>query len=67
MARKPPLGSGQRFAALKARLAARGAQNPAALAAFIGRRKYGKQRFQALAAAGRRRHRSRRMRALFRR
>lgn len=54
-AKRPPLGTGQRFRALKASLARRGARNPAALAAFIGRKKYGKRRFQKLAAAGRKR------------
>jgi len=52
---KPQLGSGERFAQLKAKLAQRGASNPAALAAWIGRKKYGKQRFQELSAQGRRR------------
>jgi hypothetical protein len=50
-----PLGEGGRFAAMKKRLAARaGVESPGALAAFIGRKKYGKKRFQALAAKGRR-------------
>jgi hypothetical protein len=55
MARRARLGSGKRFAALKRKLARRGVRNPAALAAYIGRKKYGKRRFQRLAAAGRRR------------
>lgn len=38
---KPKLGSGDRFRRLSATLAARGASNPDALAAFIGRKKYG--------------------------
>lgn len=33
-------------------LAAKGAKNPKALAAWIGRKKYGKEKFQAAAAAG---------------
>lgn len=37
----PKLGSGARFRKLSATLAARGASNPDALAAYIGRRKYG--------------------------
>jgi hypothetical protein len=37
----PKLGSGARFKKLSSTLAARGASNPDALAAFIGRRKYG--------------------------
>lgn len=53
---KPPLGSGERFAALKKTLANRpGVKDPGALAASIGRKQLGKQRFQKLAAAGRRR------------
>jgi hypothetical protein len=37
----PKLGTGTRFRKLSAHLAARGASNPDALAAWIGRRKYG--------------------------
>jgi len=55
MARKPKLGTGERFRRLVRQLAARGMRNPRALAAWIGRRKYGRKRFQQLAAAGRRR------------
>lgn len=62
MARKPKLGSGKRFKQLKAKLARRGAKNPGALAAFIGRKTLGKKRFQKLAAAGRRRAARRRKR-----
>lgn len=51
------VGSGRRFAGLEAKLAARpGVRNPRALAATIGRRKFGAKRFAALAAAGRRHH-----------
>ena len=50
---KPKLGSGKRFAALKSKLSRKGVRNPAALAAFIGRKKLGKARFQKLAAKGR--------------
>lgn len=50
---KPKLGSGGRFAALKAALAQRkGVTDPGALAASIGRAKYGKPKFQSLAAKG---------------
>lgn len=43
------------FAKLKASIAARGgARDPAAVAAAIGRKKYGKEKFQAMAAAGKR-------------
>ena len=51
---KPPLGSGQRFAALTEELASRGASNPRALAAYIGRKTYGKKRFQVISSAKRR-------------
>ncbi len=49
---KAPLGQGGRFAALKGELAGKGAQDPGALAAFIGRKKYGKKKFQGLAKHG---------------
>jgi hypothetical protein len=45
---KIKLGSGGRFKKLKSRLAARGARNPGALAAFIGRRAYGAKKFGQL-------------------
>lgn len=51
---KAPLGEGGRFAALKKKLAAKGASDPAALAAYIGRKKLGKAKFQRLSAAARR-------------
>ena len=52
---KPKLGSGARFKALKAKLSARGGvSNPGALAASIGRKKYGKAAFQKLSTSGRR-------------
>jgi hypothetical protein len=47
------LGSGGRFKKLTAQLASKGAHDPAALAAWIGRRKYGKGAFGKLSAAGR--------------
>ena len=50
----PKLGTGARFAALKVKLAAKGASNPGALAAYIGRRKFGKAKFAALAGKARR-------------
>jgi hypothetical protein len=51
---KPKLGSGARFAALEKSLANRkGIYNPSGLAASIGRKKYGKAKFQKLAAKGR--------------
>jgi hypothetical protein len=51
---RPRLGSGARFAALESQLASRpGVTNPAALAAYIGRKKYGAKRFAQLGAYGR--------------
>jgi hypothetical protein len=44
------LGSGKRFAALKAKLADKpGVTDPGALAASIGRKKYGAKKMSALA------------------
>jgi len=52
---KARLGSGKRFAELKRKLSARGVKNPGGLAAWIGRRKYGKKKFAKLSLAGKRR------------
>jgi hypothetical protein len=50
---KAKLGSGARFKALKSKLAGQpGVRDPGALAAAIGRKKYGKAKFQKLAAKG---------------
>lgn len=55
-AKLPPVGSGGRFASLKAKLASRpGVENPGALAAYIGREKYGATKFAKLGAKGRKR------------
>jgi hypothetical protein len=50
--KKPPLGQGGRFKAVEKTAAASGARDPAAVAAAAGRKKYGKKKFQALAAKG---------------
>lgn len=50
---KAKLGQGGRFAALKNKLAKKGVSNPAGLAAFIGRKKYGNKKFNSLAKKGR--------------
>lgn len=55
MAGKAKLGSGARFKKLSGQLKTKGVKNPKALAASIGRKKYGKKKFQSMAAAGRRR------------
>lgn len=50
---KAPVGDGGRFAAVKASLHKAGAADPGALAAWIGRKKYGNKKFNAMAAKGR--------------
>src|SRR5574340_290104 len=51
---KAPLGQGGRFAALKNKLGQRkGVTNPGALAAYIGRQKYGAKKMASMSAAGR--------------
>jgi hypothetical protein len=54
---KPKLGSGARFKALSAKIAHRKdhVRDPKAVAAAIGRAKYGAKRMAKLAAAGRKR------------
>lgn len=52
---KSALGSGQRFAALKSELATQpGVRDPGALAASIGRKKFGAEKMAQMSAAGRR-------------
>lgn len=54
---KPKLGSGERFAALKNSIAKEpGVRDPGAVAASIGRKKYGAKKMSALATAGRNFH-----------
>lgn len=51
---KAPIGQGGRFAALEDKLSDEpGVDNPGALAASIGRKKFGKDKFQNMAAKGR--------------
>ncbi len=50
---KPPLGSGERFRELKGKLAKKGARTPGALAAWIGRKKYGTKKMAQLSAQAR--------------
>jgi len=50
----PKLGSGKRFKVLSSKLAKRpGVTNPRALAAYIGRKKFGVKKFGSLSAKGR--------------
>jgi hypothetical protein len=60
MARKAKLGSGKRFKSLTKKLSRKGIKNPGALAAWLGRKRLGKAKFQKLAAAGRKRSAKRR-------
>ena len=51
--KKPPIGEGGRFKDLTHELEEEGAKDPKALAAFIGRKKYGSEKFSKLAMKGR--------------
>ena len=53
--KKPKLGTGARFKAVAASAKKGGARNPNAVAAVVGRRKYGAKRMAKMAAAGRKR------------
>ena len=53
MAKKAKLGSGARFAAIEKKAKAAGAKNPAAVAAAVGIKKYGKAKMAKMAVAGR--------------
>jgi hypothetical protein len=52
MADSMKVGGGGRFKKLVKELAAKGSKDPKALAASIGRKKYGKTEFQKMAAKG---------------
>lgn len=52
------LGKGGRFAMIEAKAAKYGMKNPAAVAAVVGRKKYGAKKMATWAAAGRKRGRS---------
>lgn len=49
---KAKLGSGARFAAVAAAAKKSGAENPEAVAAAVGIKKYGKERMMKMAKAG---------------
>lgn len=49
---KPKLGSGERFKQLSTKLAKKGVKDPKALAASIGRKKYGAKKMAQLSAKG---------------
>jgi len=46
--KKPKLGTGKRFKQLSSKLKKKGAKDPKALAAWIGRKKYGPRKFASL-------------------
>jgi hypothetical protein len=50
--KKPPLGSGERFKAVEASARKSGASNPAAVAAAVGRKKFGDKKMAQLAEKG---------------
>lgn len=52
--KKPKLGSGERFRQLSSKLAKKRAENPDALAAWIGNKRYGVNKMNKLAMAGKR-------------
>ena len=52
---KTKAGSGKRFKAMTQELKAKGAKNPKALAAWIGRRKYGSKKMTKMAVKGKKR------------
>ena len=54
--KKPKLGSGERFEALKKGLSKKGVKDPEALAAYIGRKKLGASKMAKLSAAGRKKN-----------
>lgn len=52
MGKSNKLGGGGRFKQIEAKAKASGATDPGAVAAAIGRKKYGKAKFQKMAAKG---------------
>ena len=52
---KPKLGSGARFKTLTTKLKKSGAKKPKALAAYIGRKKYGKEEMAKMTTKGKKR------------
>lgn len=56
MSKVAKLGSGKRFKKLANKFAKQGIEDPAALAASIGRKKYGNKKMTSLAVKGKERH-----------
>ena len=53
--KKPKLGTGKRFKNLSSKLKKERVKNPKALAAWIGRKKYGNKKMSAMATKGKKR------------
>jgi hypothetical protein len=58
---KPKLGSGKRFQTLANKMAREGVNDPDAVAASIGRKKYGNKKMNSMAKKGKARHEKNRM------
>lgn len=58
--KKQKLGSGKRFSDLTKKLSSESISNPSALAAYIGRKKYGPEKMASLASKGKKSSGSRR-------
>jgi len=56
MSKAPKLGSGKRFKNLANKFAKQGINDPAALAASVGRSKYGNKKMAKMAEKGKARH-----------
>lgn len=56
-AKKKPLGEGSRFKAVAAAAKAGGAKDPEAVAAAVGRKKYGKKKMSKLSTKGKKKGR----------
>lgn len=56
MKKTQKLGSGERFKNLANKFAKKGIEDPAALAAVVGRKKYGNKNMASLAEKGKERH-----------
>lgn len=56
MSKMPKLGSGKRFKSLANNLAHKGVNDPNAVAASIGRKKWGNKKMSSLAAKGKERY-----------
>ena len=54
--KKPKLGNGKRFKALANKFAHKGIEDPKALAAVVGRKKYGNKKMSEMAKKGKARH-----------